>query len=78
MDNLFLTVKTIFNLNVQSIATFTVEPFVTKYLRKEYDDLTELTSDNDDDKNDDDDDDDDDDDAIVKMLKLLKSAQVKH
>ena len=49
---------------------------MTKYLRKECDDLTELTSDNDDDKNDDDDDDDDD--AIVKMLKLLKSAQVKH
>ena len=67
-------------MNVQSIATSTVQPFVTK----ECGDLTELTSDNDDDKNDDDDDgdddddDDDDDDAIVKMLKLLKSAQVKH
>ena len=60
-------------MNVQSIATSTVQPFVTK----ECGDLTELTSDNDDDKNDDDDDDDDDD-AIVKMLKLLKSAQVKH
>ena len=55
-------------MNVQSIATSTVQPFVTK----ECGDLTELTSDNDDDKND------DDDDAIVKMLKLLKSAQVKH
>ena len=42
-------------------------------MTKECGDLTELTSDNDDDKNDD-----DDDDAIVKMLKLLKSAQVKH
>ena len=49
-------------MNVQSIATSTVQPFVTKYLRKECGDLTELTSDNDDDKNDDDDDDDD---AIV-------------
>ena len=58
-------------MNVQSIATSTVQPFVTK----ECGDLTELTSDNDDDKNDDDDDDDD---AIEKMLKLLKSAQVKH
>ena len=59
-------------MNVQSIATSTIQSFVTKYLRKECGDLTELTSDNDDDKND------DDDDAIVKMLKLLKSAQVKH
>ena len=60
-------------MNVQSIATSPSQSFVTKYLRKECGDLTELTSDNDDDKNDD-----DDDDAIVKMLKLLKSAQVKH
>ena len=43
---------------------------VTEYLRKECGDLNEVASDNDDDG--------DDDDANRKMLKLLKSAQVKH
>ena len=44
---------------------------MAKYLRKECSDLNEVASDNDDD------DDDDDDDDNIKMLKLLKSAQVK-
>ena len=58
MDNLFLTVKTIFNWTFQSIATTTVQPFVTEYLRKERGDLNEVASDNNNDKDDDDDDDD--------------------
>ena len=49
-----------------------VQHFVTEYLRKECGDLNEVASDNNNDK------DDDGDDTIVKMLKLLKSAQVKH
>ena len=53
-DNLFLTVKTIFNWNFQSVATSTVQPFVAEYLRKECGDLNEVASDNDDDKDDDD------------------------
>ena len=48
LDNLFLTVKTIFNWNFQSIATSTIQPFVAKYLRKECSDLNEMASDNDD------------------------------
>ena len=48
-DNLFLTVKTIFNWNFQSVATSTVQP-----LRKECGDLNEVASDNDDGKDDDD------------------------
>ena len=32
-----------------------VQPFVAEYLRKEWDDLNKVASDNDDDKNDDDD-----------------------
>ena len=60
LDNLFLTIKTIFNWNFQSTATYTVQPFVTEYLRKEYGDLNEVASDNIDDKDDDDDDDDND------------------
>ena len=71
-----MTVKTKFKWNFQSIATSTVHAFVAKYFRKDCGDLNEVASGNDDDK--DDDDDDDDDDAKVKMLKLLKSAQVKH
>ena len=43
-----MTVKTIFNWNFQSIATSTIQPFVTKYLRKECSDLNEMASDNDD------------------------------
>ena len=54
-DNLFLTVKTIFNWNFQSVATSTVQPFVAEYLRKECGDLNEVASDNDDGKDDDDD-----------------------
>ena len=50
---------------------------MAEYLRKECGDLNEVASNNDDD-NDDDDDDDDNDDDNIKMLKLLKSAQVKH
>ena len=50
---------------------------MAEYLRKECGDLNEVASNNDDDDNDDDDDDENDDDNI-KMLKLLKSAQVKH
>ena len=53
MDNLFLTIETIFNWNFQSIATSTVQPFVFEYLRKECGDLNEVASDNDDDKDDD-------------------------
>ena len=64
---------------LQSIATSTVQSFLAEYLRKECGDLNEVASDNDDVK----DDDDDDDEMmmmipIVKMLKLLKSAWVKH
>ena len=53
---------------------------MAEYLRKECGDLNEVASNNDDDNDDDDDDDDDDDndDDNIKMLKLLKSAQVKH
>ena len=54
MDNIFLAVKTIFNWNFQSIASSTDQPFVAKYLRKEYGHLNEVGSDNDDDKYDDD------------------------
>ena len=72
-DNLFLTVKTIFNWNFKSIATSTVQSFMAKYLRKECGDLNEVVSDNDDGK-----DDGDDDDPVVNLLKFLKSAQVKH
>ena len=53
LDNLFLTRKTILNWNFYSIATSTVQSFVTKYLRKERGDLNKVVSDNDDDKNDD-------------------------
>ena len=49
---------------------------MAEYLRKECGDLNEVASNNDDDNDDDDDDDNDDDN--IKMLKLLKSAQVKH
>ena len=60
-----------FNWNFQSIATSTVQPFVAEYLRKECGDLNEVASDNDDER------------MmmmmpIVKTLKLLNSAQVKH
>ena len=48
--NLFLTAKTIFNWNFQSIATSTVQPFVAEYLRKKCGDLNEVFSGNDDDK----------------------------
>ena len=51
---------------------------MAEYLRKECGDLNEVASNNDDDNDDDDDDDDDNDDDNIKMLKLLKSAQVKH
>ena len=54
LDNLFLTVKTIFNWNFQSVATSTVQPFVAEYLRKECGDLNEVASDNDNGKDDDD------------------------
>ena len=54
MDNVFLTVITIFNWNFQSIANSTVQPFVTEYLRKECGDLSEVASDNDGDKDDND------------------------
>ena len=55
LGNLFLTVKTIFNWNFQSVATFTVQSFVAKYLRKECGDINEVAADNDDDKDDNDD-----------------------
>ena len=42
---------------LQSIATSTVQSFLTEYLRKECGDLNEVASDNDDVKDDDDDDD---------------------
>ena len=51
-----------------------VHAFVVKYFRKDCGDLNEVALGNDDDK----DDGDDDDDAKVKMLKLMKLAQVKH
>ena len=44
-------------MNFQSVATSTVQLFVTEYLRKEFGDLNEKASYNDDDKDDDDDDD---------------------
>ena len=44
-----------FNWNFQSIATFTVQPFVAEYLRKKSGDLNEVASDNDVDKDNDDD-----------------------
>ena len=69
-----MTVKTTFKWNFQSIATTTVHAFVVKYFRKDCGDLNEVALGNDDDK----DDGDDDDDAKVKMLKLMKLAQVKH
>ena len=53
LGNLFLTIKTIFNWNFQSIATFTVQPFVAEYLRKECGNLNEVPADNDDVKEDD-------------------------
>ena len=46
-------------MNFQSVTTSTVQLFVTKYLRREFDDLNEKASGNDDDKDDDDNDDDD-------------------
>ena len=52
-----MTVETIFNWNFHFIATTTVQPFLTRYLRKECSDLNEVASDNEDDKDDDDDDD---------------------
>ena len=70
-DNLFLTVKTIFNWNFQSVATSTVQPFVAEYLRKECGDLNEVASDNDDVK--DDDDDDDDGDANSKDVEVVEN-----
>ena len=51
-----------------------VHAFVVKYFRKDCGDLNEVALGNDDDKYDGD----DDDDAKVKMLKLMKLAQVKH
>ena len=44
-------------MNFQSVATSTVQLFVTEYLRKEFGDLNEKASGYDDDKDDDDDDD---------------------
>ena len=41
------------NWNFHSVATSTVQSFVTKYLRNELGDLNKVVSDNDDDKNDD-------------------------
>ena len=69
LDNLFLTIKVIFNPNLQSIATTTVQPFVAEYLRKEFVELNELASDNDDVK-----DDDDDDDANSKDVAVVESG----
>ena len=63
----------IFNPNLQSIATTTVQPFVAEYLRKEFVELNELASDNDDVK-DDADDDDDDDDANSKDVAVVESG----
>ena len=51
-----MTVKTIFNWTFQSIASSTVQHFVTEYLRKECGDLNEVASDNNNDKDDDGDD----------------------
>ena len=59
----------IFNPNLQSIATTTVQPFVAEYLRKEFVELNELASDNDDVK-----DDDDDDDANSKDVAVVESG----
>ena len=65
LDNLFLTIQTTFNWNLQSIATSTVS-FVIEYLRKECGDLNEVASDNDDDK------DDRDDDANSKNIEVVE------
>ena len=67
-----MTILTIFNWNFQYIATSTVQPFVAKHLRKEYDDLNEVASYNNDDKDDDEDDDDDDDDANSKDVEVVE------
>ena len=56
LDNLFLTIETVFNWNFQSIATSMVQPFVVEYLRKKCGDLNQVASYNDDGKDDDDDD----------------------
>ena len=70
LGNLFLTIKTIFNWNFPSIATFTVQSFVAEYLREECGNLNEVPTDNDDVK--------EDDYANSEDVKLLKSAQVKY
>ena len=65
LGNLFLTAKTMFNWNFQSVAISTVQSFVAKYLRKECDDINEVAADNDDDK-------DDNDDANSKDFKVVE------
>ena len=70
LGSLFLTIKTIFNWNFPSIATFTVQSFVAEYLREECGNLNEVPTDNDDVK--------EDDYANSEDVKLLKSAQVKY
>ena len=56
---------------MQSIATSTVQPFATKYLRKDCGDLNEVASDNDDGKDDDDDDANSKDVEIVEISTML-------
>ena len=70
LDNVFLTVKTIFNWDLHSIATSTVLLFVATYLRKQCDDLSEVVLGNDDGK----DDDDDDTDANNKDVKVVETG----
>ena len=52
LDNLFLTVKTIFNWNFQSTATSKVQSFVVECLREGCVNPNEVASDNDDDDDD--------------------------
>ena len=77
MDYLFLTIKTIFNWNFQSIATSTVQSFVAEYLRKEYSDLNEVASDNSDNKDDDDDDDDDANSKDIEVVEISTAEALK-
>ena len=62
-------------MNFQSVATSTVQLFVTEYLRKEFSDLNEKASGNDDDK--DDDDDSDDNSKDVEVIEIGRGEALK-
>ena len=78
LDNFFLTVKTIFNWDLHSIATSTVLLFVATYLRKQCSDLSEVVLGNNDGKDDDDDSDANNKDAEVVEIGTDKALTMLH